>query len=117
MNSDYAPIVKKIRDEFDVNTLLSLTETNSLERRYANGRAYVPIVYGLLVGNSLIYAQRYGHLQSRNFFLASVVLSYPLATVICKYLFGYQKLRDLTKADYDTALSSSVYNNISENKK
>jgi hypothetical protein len=117
MNSDYAPIVKKVRDEFNVNTLLSTPETNALERRYANGRAYVPIVYGLLLGNSLIFAQRYGHLQSRNFFLASVVLSYPLATVICKYLFGYQKLRDLTKADYDTAASSAVYKNLTDNKK
>jgi hypothetical protein len=116
MNSDYAPIVKKVRDEYDANSLLSSGETNVIEKRFGNGRAYVPVLYFLFVGNSIIFAQRFGYLQSKNFFLASVVLSYPLASYMAKYVFGYKKLRDLAERDEETAVSSAYYNTLSEKK-
>lgn len=116
MNSDYAPIVKKVRDEYDVNSLLSSTEINAVERRYAYGRSFVPVLYFLFVGNSIIYAQRFGHLQNRNFFLASVLLSYPLASLMGKYLFGHKKLRDLAERDDDTLASAAFYNNLNGKK-
>ena len=116
MNSDYAPIVKKIRDEADVNYLLSTQETNTLEKRIGYGKSYLPIMYFLLLGNSVIYAQRFGYLQSRNFFLASVILSWPVACLFTPYLFGNKKYRDLAENDRETVRSASMYRNITEKK-
>jgi hypothetical protein len=116
MNSDYAPIVKKIRDEADINTLLLTQDTNTLEKRIGYGKSYLPIMYSLLLGNSVIYAQRYGYLQSRNFFLASVILSWPVACLITPYVFGNKKYRDLAERDRETVQSANLFKNITEKK-
>jgi len=116
MNSDYAPIVKKIRDEADINSLLLTQETNILEKRIGYGKSYLPIMYFLLLGNSVIFAQRYGYLQSRNFFVASIILSWPVATLITRYGFGNKKYRDLAERDLETVRSAKLFKNITEKK-
>ncbi len=116
MNSDYATIVKKIRDEQDINLVMSSQQINNFEKRLGYGKPFVPVIYMLLVGNAMIYAQRNGFLQSKNYFLATVLLSYPIASFLGSKLFGVTKLRDLAKTDQDTLRSYAYYNSLTEKK-
>ena len=109
MNTDYSQTVKEIRDNFDANHLLSTPTLTDEEVQLANGRQYLPAVYFLFVANAMIFAVRRNYGNCPRFALGSLIVYYPLAHYTWKYLFGYEKLRQIHKRQLDSAMSAKLY--------
>ena len=114
MNTDYSDVVKTVRDQKSSREILKGPQISYYEKRLGHGSAFTPIIYFLLVSNSMIYEGRNNLGGSKLFFAASVVLSLPIAIYLSRYVFGYTKYRELAKIDYETRASAAYYEEISK---
>jgi hypothetical protein len=104
--------VKQFKEDFDPNMILSTPQLTEYEQRLAYGKTYRPIIYLLSLANFAIYAQRTNRLNSRNFFLLSVFISYPIAYYSSQLLFGYKKLRQIDSIDRASMASAGLYEGL-----
>jgi len=109
MNTDYAQNIKDDRDKFDTNKLISEPILTQYQRNLAYGSHMFSYVAVLFFANAMIYASRKNLLNSKNFFLMSLVGTIPAAYYTSKFLFGYDKLRKIDANDVNTYASAKYY--------
>lgn len=107
MNTDYNELVKTMRENVG-RKLHETPNVTNYETRLGDGSMYFPIIYFLCFSNALILSQRYGLGSSRLFFIGSIVASYPISYLICRYGFGYTKYRQLAEQEKHNYISNQT---------
>jgi hypothetical protein len=101
--------VKKLKDEYGNDRMLRTPTINKEERRMGQGSQIYPLMFILALSNIGIYAHRYNLANKKYSFLFALALTFPIASLVSKHMFGIKKFREIALLDEDTVKSARYY--------